>query len=81
LLILREGKEQMTIETLRARRIKLRVPQYVVAKLAGISRNRLSLAECGYIEETPEDLQKIDTALTKIEMELHKVQAGLWASR
>ncbi len=62
----------MKVEALRERRIKLRCSQYMVAKIAGVSRNRLSLVECGYIEAGTEELRKLHFALSKIEAELRK---------
>lgn len=59
-------------EVLRARRNRLRCSQYLIAKLAGLSRNRISLIECGYVEATTEELRKIHIALGKVEAELRK---------
>ncbi len=57
----------MKIETLRSRRVKLRSSQYMIARLAGISRNRLSLIECSYVRATDEEVKKIKNVLNKIE--------------
>ena len=62
----------MKIETLRARRMKIRCSQYMVAKVAGISRNRLSLIECGYTKAGKGEIEQIGRAIGKIEEECRK---------
>jgi len=59
-------------ETIRVRRSKLRSSQFTVAKLAGISRNRLSLIECSYAKATSKELMQIKIALDRIKLGLRK---------
>ncbi|MBC7456797.1 MAG: helix-turn-helix transcriptional regulator [Bdellovibrionaceae bacterium] len=62
----------MRAKSLRVRRTKLRCSQYAVAKIAGISRNRLSLIECNYVTATGEELEKLQIALNEIEEGIRK---------
>ena len=67
----------MKTETLRIRRVSLRSSQYTVARLAGLSRNKLSLIECGYAEATSEELNRLQAALDTIEDRFHKFSIGI----
>ena len=62
----------MNSENLRLRRQSVRTSQHTIAKLAGISRNRLSLLECAYALPTKEELRRINSAISKVERELRK---------
>ena len=57
----------MTVKQLRALRMNLRKSQYVVAGIAEMSRNRLSLIECGYVTPTTDEIYKIKLVLNQIE--------------
>ena len=63
----------MKAENLRARRIKLRCSQYIVAKMAGMTRNRLSLIECNYVKASSEEKDNLQSALNKIEEDIQKL--------
>ena len=60
----------MRVDTIRKRRVGLRSSQYTVARLAGLSRNKLSLIECGYAEATSEELKRLQAAIDTIEERL-----------
>ena len=70
----------MDQENLRTCRVALRCSQYKVAQLAGLSRNRLSLIECYYVEAKPEELKKIEYVLKKIEKEVFKNSFVKWGA-
>lgn len=51
----------------RQRRLAARVPGRVLCRLSGISRTRLSDLERGYVEPEPEELARLDHALSRLE--------------
>lgn len=57
----------MNIQELRKIRLGLRSSQYLTARLAKMSRNRLSLIECGYALATKNELKNLEKALDCIE--------------
>ena len=57
----------MNIRELRRRRKGMGASQYLTAKLAKISRNRLSLIECGYSAPTKIELINLENAIRLIE--------------
>ena len=56
----------MTAKTLRAKRAAAGIPGHAVCQLAAISRAKLSDIERENVIVTPEDLQRIDSAIDQI---------------
>ena len=56
----------MTAKNLRAKRAAAGIPGHAVCQLAGISRAKLSDIERENVIVTPEDLQRIDSAIDQI---------------
>jgi len=56
----------MTAKNIRAKRAAAGIPGYAVCKLARISRAKLSDIERGNVNATPEDLQRIGSAIDQI---------------
>ena len=56
----------MTAKTLRAKRAAAGIPGHAVCQLAAISRAKLSDIERENVIVTPQDLQRIDSAIDQI---------------
>ena len=56
----------MTPKTLRAKRAAAGIPGSALCQIAGIARSKLSDIEREYVAATPEELQRIDTAIDEI---------------
>ena len=56
----------MTVKKIRDRRVKGAVPGWVLCKKMGIARSRLSDIERGAIVPRPEEIQRLDEALSEL---------------
>jgi transcriptional regulator with XRE-family HTH domain len=56
----------VTPSTIRAKRTAAGIPGHAVCQVAGISRTKLSDIEQEYATPTPEELQRIDSAIEQI---------------
>ncbi len=51
---------------LRSKRVAARIPGRLVSQRARVSRGRLSEIECGLVSPSPEELHRINRALTEL---------------
>ena len=56
----------MTIQELRSKRVAAEIPATLLATKARVNRSRLSNLECGHIQPTAEELQRLHTSLEQL---------------
>jgi transcriptional regulator with XRE-family HTH domain len=55
-----------TVQDLRQRRVLARIPGHVLCRLAGLHRSRLSDIERGTVSPSPNEIERIERALTQL---------------
>jgi transcriptional regulator with XRE-family HTH domain len=53
----------MTVQELRSKRVGAEIPATLLASKARVNRSRLSALERGYIQPSPEELQRLEESL------------------
>ena len=64
----------MNAKALRSKRVAAEIPATMLASTAKVNRSRLSLIECGYVEPTGEELNRLSVALQQLISAKSRVQ-------
>ena len=62
-----------TIKALRSKKLSEEISGTLLARKAGIDRSRVSFMECGHLQPTAEELQRLSVALEQLIAAKHKV--------